>query len=241
MIREAARVQTMTPTQARRPSPDPPPLVGGDHLSRDEFERRYEAMPGLKKAELIEGIVYLPSPARIEHHGSPHAMVATWLGSYAAATPGVQCAVDPTVRLDLDNEPQPDAMLRVLPERGGRTATSADGYVEGAPELVAEVAASSASYDLHAKLHAYRRNGVREYVVWRVIDNALDWFVLEGGRYVPLAPDADGLLRSRAFPGLWLDAEALLARDLKKVLARAAEGVHSDAHAAFMRRLDPGS
>ena len=123
--------------------PDPPPLVAGDHLSRVEFERRYAAMTGPLKAELVEGVVYVPPPVRVDQHGSPHAMVVTWLGNYAAVTPGVQLAAEATVRLDLDNEPQPDAMLRILPAGGGQTATSADGYVEGAPELVVEIAASS--------------------------------------------------------------------------------------------------
>ena len=218
--------------------PDPPLLVAGDHLSRDEFERRYAAMPESCKAELVEGVVHVPSPARIDQHGSPHAMAVTWLGNYAAATPGVQFAAEATVRLDLDNEPQPDAMLRIVPATGGQTATSDDEYVVGAPELVVEIAASSASYDLHEKLRAYRRNGVLEYVVWRVLDDEIDWFVLAAGRYERATPDASGVLQSRTFPGLRLDAAALLAGNLARVLDGVAVGVRTAEHAEFVRRLE---
>src|SRR5437763_1331075 len=146
------------------------PLEPGDRLTRDEFERRYNAMPNLKKAELIEGVVYMPSPVRLRRHGWPHFRLITWLGAYAAVTPGLIGADNATARLDLDNEPQPDTLLLIDPEWGGQARISADDYVEDAPEWVGEVSASSASFDLHAKLHVYRRNGVREYLVWRVLD-----------------------------------------------------------------------
>jgi Uma2 family endonuclease len=146
-----------------------PPLESGDHLSRAEFERRYAAMPELKKAELIEGVVYVGSPVRVTH-GEPHGLVMTWLGFFCAATPGVRFADNTTVRLDLDNEPQPDALLRIEPEAGGRAQVDPDGYLDGPPELVVEVAASSASIDRHEKLRAYRRNGVQEYIIWQVLN-----------------------------------------------------------------------
>ncbi len=214
-----------------------PELVAGDRLTRDEFERRYSAMPHLKKAELIEGVAYVPSPVRQAAHGGPHGRLITWLGVYTAATPGVDFGDNVTVRLDLDNEPQPDAHLRIAPAAGGQSRLSDDDYVEGAPELAAEVTASSVSYDLHDKKAAYRRNGVREYVVWRTQDQALDWFVLRGGRYDRLTPGADGLLRSAAFPGLWLDPQALLSGDLAGVLAVLQRGLASSEHAAFALRL----
>jgi Uma2 family endonuclease len=129
-----------------------PPLENGDRLTRDEFERRYEAMPHLKKAELIEGVVYVPSPVRYRHHGAPHAHLISWLGQYAAGTPGVAVSDNSTVRLDLDNEPQPDGLLLIDPACEGQARFSPDDYIEGSPELVAEVASSSVSYDLHAKL-----------------------------------------------------------------------------------------
>ncbi|HTU90233.1 MAG TPA: Uma2 family endonuclease [Gemmataceae bacterium] len=213
-----------------------PPLENGDRLTRPEFERRYAAMPHVKKAELIEGVVYMPSPVSNEH-AEPHFDLITWLGFYRAATPGVSGGDNGTLRLDLDNEPQPDAFLRILAEHGGQARVDEDGYVNGAPELAAEVARSSVSIDLHAKLHAYRRNGVREYIVWRVEDRIIDWFVLREGRYEPLAPAADGLYRSEVLPGLWLDAAALLRSDLLAVFQTVQRGLDSPEHAAFVRRL----
>jgi Uma2 family endonuclease len=206
-------------------------------LTREEFERRYQALPQLKKAELIEGVVYMPSPVRHRRHSRPHFHLITWLGTYEAATPGVEGGDNATARLDLDNEPQPDALLLIDPARGGQARISADDYIEAAPELVAEVAASSASYDLHTKLNVYRRNNVKEYLVWRVLDQQLDWFVLRGSQYERLAPDAQGWLRSEAFPGLWLDVTALLQGDMARVLAVVQQGVASPEHAAFVQRL----
>lgn len=214
-----------------------PWLESGDHLTRAEFERRYEAMPHVKKAELIEGVVFMPSFARIKRHGVPHGIIATWLGQYAALTPGVEMADNATVRLDLDNEPQPDGILRVLPEAGGQTTDSDDDYVEGAPELAAEVAASSASYDLHQKKNAYRRSRVREYLVWVTEEDQLHWWELREERYVPLEPDNQGIIRSRVFPGLWLDVAALLRRDFARVLEVVGQGVKTDEHARFVMQL----
>src|SRR4051812_18183420 len=213
-----------------------PPLVAGDRLTRDEFERRYTSMPHVKKAELIEGVVYMPSPVSLEGHAVPHADFMGWLFVYRASTPGVQAGDNGTLRLDLDNEPQPDAFLRILPEFGGQSKT-VDDYVEGAPELVAEVAASSASYDLHDKLNAYRRNGVKEYIVWRVWDRAIDWFVLEAGRYQAAQPTDAGILQSKTFPGLWLDPAALLRGDLARVIQLVQQGLATPEHAEFVKKL----
>lgn len=214
-----------------------PPLESGDRLSRAEFERRYEAMPNLKKAELIEGVVYMPSPVRHRRHSRPHFRLIGWLAAYEGATPGVEGGDNGTARLDLDNEPQPDAYLLIEPACGGQARISADDYVELAPELVAEVAASSASYDLHTKLHVYRRNGVREYLVWRVDDQQFDWFVLRSGEFERLAPDATGLLKSTVFPGLWLDPAALIRGDIPRVAAVVQQGVTSHEHAEFAKQL----
>ena len=218
-------------------SPPIPALANGDRLTRDEFERRYEAMPHVKKAELIEGTVYMPSPVHATAHGEPHAHIMTWLGVYAAATPGVSVADNATVRLDLDNEPQPDALLRIAADCGGQSRISEDDYVDGAPELIVEVAHSSAAYDLHDKKHAYRRNGVQEYVVWQIEDDRIDWFVLEVGAYLSLSSDEDGRLASRTFPGLVMDVEALRREDVSAVLALVQEHVGTDAHQAFVDRL----
>lgn len=214
-----------------------PLLENGDRLTRKEFERRYEAMPHLKKAELIEGVVYVPSPVSLEHHGGPHADFMAWLGVYWAATPGVQVGDNSTVRLEGDNEPQPDALLRIMPEYGGQSHTGPEGYVEDAPELVVEVAASSVSYDLHDKLDCYRRYGVREYIVWRVLDEEVDWFILRRGRFKQMPLPSSGIYCSEAFPGLWLDPAALIRGDLAQVLQVLQQGLASSEHAAFVKRL----
>jgi Uma2 family endonuclease len=216
-----------------------PPLEPGDRLSRAEFERRYEAMPELKKAELIEGVVYMPSPVRLRRHGSPHFRLVTWLGVYEGATPGVIGADNATTRLDLDNEPQPDVVLFIDPDKGGQASVSSDDYLENGPELVAEIASSSASHDLHTKLQVYRRSGVREYIVWRVPDQEIDWFVLRAGEFVRLPVHDDGVYRSEVFPGLWLDIAALVRGDLKCVLATLQGGLASPEHATLVARLTP--
>lgn len=213
------------------------PLEPGDRLTRDEFERRYEAMPELKKAELIEGVVYMPSAVRYRRHGRPHAKLIGWLTNYEAATLGVEAADNSTARLDLDNEPQPDALLLIDPVRGGQATISDDDYVENAPELVGEIASSSASFDLNTKLVVYRRNGVREYVVWRVLDEEIDWFVLRGGNYERIEAGDDGILRSEIFPGLWLDEDALIRGDLATVFSTLQQGCESAGHADFLKRL----
>jgi hypothetical protein len=214
-----------------------PPLENGDRLSRDEFERRYNAMPGLKKAELIEGVVHMPSPVRAEQHGEQHNDLGTWLGVYRVHTRGVRVADNATVRLDLDNEPQPDLAAYLDPKLGGQVVIGPDGYIEGAPELVAEVTASTVSIDLGPKLHVYRRNAVREYLVWRVLDRAIDWFVLRQTQYDRLAPDAAGVLRSEVFPGLWLDPTALVSGDLPRVHQVLQQGLASPEHAQFVAQL----
>jgi hypothetical protein len=211
-------------------------LQNGDHLTQAEFERRYEAMPNVTKAELIEGVVYMPSPVSDENHGAPHFDLITWMGVYRSATPGVRGGDNSTLRLDVDNEPQPDAHLIILPSHGGQVRREG-GYIVGAPELVAEVAASRASIDLHAKLNAYRRNGVREYIVWRVYDRAIDWFILHEGRYDRLAPNNLGVYQSQVLPGLWLDPAPLIAGDMLAVLQMLQQGLATPEHAAFVARL----
>jgi Uma2 family endonuclease len=213
------------------------PLESGDRLTRAEFERRYDAMPHVKKAELIEGEVYMPSPVRHRRHGHPHTLVVTWLGMYEMSTPGVEGSDNASVRLDLDNEPQPDAFLMISPECGGQARVSDDDYIEGAPELVAEVTSSSASYDLGKKREVYRRTGVREYVVWRVLDRQVDWFVNREGRFELKVPAADGILRSNVFPGLWLDPAALIDGAKPTVKAVLEQGLSSAEHAEFVSRL----
>lgn len=214
-----------------------PPLESGDRLTRYEFEQRYNAMPDLKKAELIEGVVYLASPVRSRSHGQPHAALMGWLFAYWVATPEVDLNDNTTVRLDVDNEPQPDALLRLEEQVGGQSRLSKDDYIEGAPELVVEIAASSAAKDLHDKKQAYRRNGVQEYIVWQVLDQKLNWFCLRQGAYVSLEPDASGVVKSQVFPGLHLAVSDLLAGNMQKVLAVLQQGLSSAEHVAFVQQL----
>ncbi|MBW4480936.1 MAG: Uma2 family endonuclease [Tildeniella torsiva UHER 1998/13D] len=212
------------------------PLESGDRLTRPEFERRYKNST-VKKAELIEGVVYVASPLRFQQHAEPHSRLNTWIGTYAALTPGTRSGIEPTVRLDLDNEPQPDIVLLIDAAAGGQARLSPDGYLEGTPELVIEIAASSAAIDLGDKKQAYRRNGVLEYLVWQVYENRLDWFYLVDGDYQPLPMDAGGIIRSATFPGLWLAETALLQGNMAQVLAVLQTGLQSPEHQQFAMDL----
>jgi Uma2 family endonuclease len=215
---------------------DPPELNDGDRLTRVEFERRYVAMTHVRKAELVEGVVHMASPVSFRH-AEPHGFVTTWLGVFSAATAGVQLLDNASVRLDADNEVQPDALLRIEPALGGHSRVTPDDYIEGAPELVVEVAFSSASYDVHDKLNVYRRNGVQEYLVWRVQDAAVDWFELNEGVYTPLPVDERGVIHSRVFPGLNLHVDKLLEGDLAGVLAELQQGLSTAEHQALIEKL----
>ena len=214
-----------------------PRLENGDHLTAGEFLRRYEAMPEVKKAELVCGIVYMGSPVRVDQHGEPDALIQTWLGTYSIATPGVKHGVNATVRLGPDDVLQPDGFLRLAPEYGGNTKFDSNGYLVGPPDLVVEVAASSVSIDTREKMNSYRRAGVREYLVWRTQEKALDWWFLEGDDYAALPAEAGGTIKSRVFAGLWLDAKALMERNGALVLARFQEGLTSPEHKAFVESL----
>lgn len=211
-----------------------PPLASGDRLTRAEFERRYEATPEHFKAELIEGVVYVASPVRA-FHGDPHFNLIAWLSAYSIATPGIQGSDNATTRLDLDNEPQPDVSLRIV--QGGTSTLSEDGYIEGAPELVAEIATSSAAIDLGAKKNAYRRNRVQEYLVWQTFENQFSWFRLENELYVLVEPDENGMIQSQVFPGLWLNVDALLNNEMIAVMNTLQIGLQSSEHQAFVQEL----
>ena len=212
-----------------------PPLENGDRLTPLEFEQRYEQMPHVKKAELIGGIVYIASPVRFTQHGEPHAIIMTWLGTYWSATPGVEVGDNCTVRLDANNEPQPDALLRII--ENGQSTISEDDYVEGAPELIVEISASTASIDLHDTLKVYRRNQVQEYLVWRVYDGEFDWFRLREGKYIQLQPNEKGVICSEYFRGLWLDRTALLTGNLDQLSANLQQGLNSSEHQNFVKNL----
>jgi Uma2 family endonuclease len=187
-----------------------PALESGDHLDSDEFHRRYQLRPDITRADLIDGVVYVPSPARLPEHGEPWAILANAFSTYRLNTDGISVGLNTTLRIDSRNTVQPDVMLRWLPERGGRSSLDEKHYVVGAPELIAEVAGSSAAYDLYEKKALYERIGVREYVVWATEDETISAWELVDGRYRPLAPDANGRIVSKVFPGLVIDAPRLL-------------------------------
>ena len=153
-------------------------------------------------------------------------------------TPGVMVCDNTTVRLDDDNEPQPDTLLRI--EQGGSSLITSDDYIEGAPELAIEIAGSSASYDLHDKKEAYRRNGVQEYIVWNSGERSLSWFALQSNEYITLEPDESGIIRSQVFPGLWLNVEAFVAGDLTTVYQTLQSGIADEAHQRFVEKLHQG-
>ncbi len=220
-------------------SPAPPPagwLENGDRLTRDEFERRYARMPHGNKAELIEGVVYMPSPVR-NSHSEATSLIAWWLVNYAMMTPGAEVGDNGTIRLSAHTVVQPDLHLRLAERVGGAARVTDDDYIAGPPELAAEIAMSSVSYDVHTKRRAYRRSGVREYLIWRLDDGAIDWLSLENGDYVALAPDATNVIRSKVFPGLWLAAGALLTGDLATVLSTLQAGLSSLEHTEFAKGL----
>ena len=231
-----ANVAVSSHTEARALLPR---LEAGDHLDQKTFHQRYEAMPSDFRAELIGGFVVVPSPLSGKH-GRYHARVMYWLGEYEAHTPGTEVYDNPTVILGPESEPQPDAVVVVKPECGGRTEVSEDGYIAGPPELVVEVASSSEAYDLYEKSRDYEKAGVREYVVVMIRDGQVRWFCLEGGQYQPLSPGADGVYRSGVFPGVRLDPTALLALDSGKLMETLREGLAGEDHAAFVEKLRAG-
>lgn len=242
VLDESVIIYAMSTVEHQSPAvPNPtvvvPPLRHGDRLTRDEFERRYEAMPAVKKAELIEGIVYMPSAVRHRHHGKAHLILGGWITHYLSKTPGLDASDNASNRLAERSEPQPDVMLFLPTHFGGSAIVDADDYVSGPPELVCEVAASSKDLDLGPKKDAYCRFGVREYLVWRVEDRIVDWFELKKGRCESLPPREDGIICSKVFPGLWLDLNALLAGDLPELFAAVDRGTATDEHAAFVRGL----
>ena len=212
-----------------------PLLREGDRLTSTEFERRYDAMPNLKTADLLDGVVYIGSPVRTLQHGMPQTLLLGWLVNYWVATPGTLPSDNGTVRIDDNNVPQPDALLMI--QRKGQSRLDEDGYVAGGPELVAEVAGGRNDAILRAKKTTYRRAGVREYILWHVADAEVEWFMLNGSRYVKLRADRDGIHRSVVFPGLWLDVAALVRFDGPEVMRVLNLGLISPEHAAFVAGL----
>jgi Uma2 family endonuclease len=226
----------VTGLHATQVRPSLEPLEAGDHLDQPTFHERYKAMPSAFRAELIGGVVIVPSPLS-SSHGFHHALVMTWLGNYWIATPGTKAGDNMTAILGETSEPQPDGALIIDPARGGQTGLSEDGYMTGAPELIVEVASSSASIDLHAKRRDYEQAGVVEYVVVVLRQRVVRWFVIQDGTYQDMSADTDGIFRSRVFPGLWLHANALLQLDGATVMDVLRQGLATPEHAAFVQRL----
>jgi Uma2 family endonuclease len=214
-----------------------PPLENGDRLTREEFHRRYEAMPENVKAELIKGVVYMSSPVRVTKHGDPHGLIMSCLGVYFLSTKGVKLSDNITYVANDEYQPQPDAVLRIEENCGGKSWVNDKDYLEGAPELVIEIASSSVSYDLHDKLEMYEQKGVQEYIVWRVLDNQIDWFGLEKGKYKKFVSDKQGIIESKVFSGLQLNVRAMLKDDLQKVLADLQKGLASSKYKSFAKQL----
>jgi Uma2 family endonuclease len=210
-------------------------LHSGDRMTQPEFHRLYERTPTDFHAELVGGIVYVTSPLKREH-GTRHVSLGTLFWIYAARTPGVEAGDNATVILGEHSEPQPDLYLRILPEYGGRSTTTPDDYVSGPPELIAELAHSSRAIDLHAKRDDYGRYGVQEYLVLCLAERELRWFNLAADEVI--ARPQDGVYRLRQFPGLWIDAEALLGSDPSRLLATLEQGLASPEHMEFVRRLE---
>ena len=195
----------------------PPPLCEGDRLTREEFLRRWEAMPDVKFAELIDGLVHMASPLS-GIHSDFHIRLGLWLGFYTTFTPGCALRTDVTWLMSEDSVPQPDLSLRWLPEYGGQARLEGE-YPAGAPELIVEVSVTSIARDEGEKLRLYERSGVREYLIVQPKKRRINWRELMEGKYREIAAEADGLLRSRVFPGLWLDPEALWNNDRASILA----------------------
>jgi len=215
-----------------------PPLRAGERLDQETFHARYEAMPSPVRAELVGGIVYMQMPN--PPHSRTHSKVMGWLGAYEEVTPGVEGFDNLTTILGRVSEPQPDACLIVLPEKGGqmRWSKKHPDYLEGPPELIVEVAHSSESHDLHDKRGDYEAAGVREYLVVALKQRQVFWFVNDGAMLVETAAATDGVIRSRVFPGLWLDTAAILRNDLRRLLAVLRQGLATPEHAAFVEELE---
>jgi Uma2 family endonuclease len=216
-----------------------PPLIAGQQLDQPTFHERYEAMPPETRAELVGGVVYMPSPMRRDH-GETSRIVSGWLSYYQLHTPGVDGADGSTAKLDREGEPQPDCDLRIPAELGGQSDVDAEGYLIGAPELIIEIARSSRDYDLGAKKADYERAGAQEYVVVELDPDRVHWFIRQGDHFEILPPGPDGVYRSRIFPGLWLDPQALFAEDRVRLTGVLDQGLAAPQHAAFAAQLAKG-
>ena len=222
--------------RTQKPKKDLPPLMNGDHLDQKTFHERYEAMPNVR-AELIGGIVYIMSSPQKIRHGYHHRKLGRLTDDYVEETPGIEGCLNSTSILGPNAEPQSDACLFILPECGGQTTADDQGYIAGASEWIGEISDSTESIDLNRKKLDYEKSGVREYMVAALRSNEVFWFSRRRGKFKPLLPGTDGIIRSEVFPGFWLDADAFLKRDGKRLLAALHQGLASPEHAAFVAKL----
>jgi len=228
----------MSTAERAQPKTSLPPLVHGQHLDQPTFHERYEAMPPDTRAELVGGVVYMPSPMRLDHCDESR-IVAGWLDNYQRLTPGVAGGDGGTIKLAPKGEPQPDHHLRIPIELGGQCGVDAENYLTGAPELVVEIARSSRKFDLGRKKADYERTGVQEYLVVELDPYQIHWFIRRSGQFEDFPPGPDGIYRSQVFPGLWLDPDALLAMDRDRLYRVLRKGVRSPEHTAFATRMAP--
>lgn len=229
---------TVIKPRAKKLSPPQslPPLENGDHLDQPTFHERYLAMPEGTKAELIGGVVYMAAAQKVRHSRS-EPLIIRWLDEYAAETPHTEVLANATDILSTESEPQPDACLIVDPAAGGQTHIDDDDYLVGPPELAVEISSATESIDLNSKLRDYESAGVLEYLVVALRRNEVFWFERKRGKFQPLPPSKDGMIRSKVFPGLWLAPQALLNRDRKQLLATLHAGLASPEHAKFVAKL----
>lgn len=220
----------------QKPNARVPPLENGDRLDQRTFHERYESTADHVRAELIGGIVYLASPQKIPHSRTT-LLVGRWLDEYEERTPGTEMLAGATDIMGSESQPEPDHCLFVLPAYGGRVRVNRRGYLTGAPEPIVETAATTESRDLHQKKDDCEKARVREYVVVALRSKKVFWFIRRGGKFAEMRPGPDGIFRSKAFPGLRLDRDALLKRDRARLLTVLREGLASIEHASFVAKL----
>lgn len=226
----------IAPIRSNVRTSDLPPLQNGDRLDAQEFCRRWDVTPQLKHAELIGGEVYMNPPVSAGAHGKPHWQMNFWLGNYVVATDGLETISESSVHFGPQDLPQPDALLRIKEQFGG-TSRMVHQELHGTPELIVEVAASCASYDLHNKKEQYSSHGVQEYLVWVVRERKFVWFHLENGDFAQLPQAKNGVIKSQIFPGLWLDTKAMLADNWPKILETLRRGMETDDYRVFAANL----
>ena len=215
-----------------------PWLENGERMKQKEFHERYLKTPEGFHAELIGGVVYVMASPLKNRHARSDAVACGWLFTYSLETPGTVVQNNATTILAENSEPQPDSALLILPEFGGQSRDGDDESTYGAPELIVETAFSSRSIDLGEKLRDYEKAGVREYIVVNLKSKVVLWHAWADGRFDLLTPDPDGLYRSHVFPGLWLDPDALTARDAVTMIAALRRGLQTPEHAAFVAELE---